>query len=273
MQFGLDISQHQLTFEELVNRARLAEEAGFDGAWVFDHFSPLYGDRSGPCLEAWTLLAALAAHTSLIRLGALVTGITYRHPSVLATEVVTVDHVSKGRIECGLGAAWHEAEHQSLGIPFPSTRERMERLEDGIEIFRRLTSGERVSYQGRHFSLNNAQYRPVPVQRPHPPIWIGANRPKMGLPLVGRQADVWHGWPGGYAEKWEVVRRAAEKAGRDPAQIRKSSSLSISEAWDEVRRNHEAHAANGVSYLVVEWPTEGRKRLDEFIEKVLPDLR
>ena len=273
MKFGLDISQHQLTFEEILKRARLAEEAAFDGAWVFDHFKPLYADPEGPCLEAWTLLAALAAHTSMIRLGTLVTGITYRHPSVLTTEIVTVDHVSGGRVECGLGAAWNESEHQSLGIPFPTAKERMERLEDGIEIFRRLTSGERVSYQGRHHSLDNAQYHPLPVQRPHPPIWVGANRPQLGLPLVGRQADVWHGWGGGYAEKWDVIRRSAEKAGRDPAQILKSSSLSISEPWDEVRSEYETHLANGVSYLIVEWPTEGRKRLEQFIDKVLPDLR
>jgi alkanesulfonate monooxygenase SsuD/methylene tetrahydromethanopterin reductase-like flavin-dependent oxidoreductase (luciferase family) len=273
MKFGLDVSQHQLTFDEILNRVQLAEEAGFDGAWVFDHFTALYGDPGGPCLEAWTLLGALAARTSRIRLGTLVTGITYRHPAILTAEIVTVDHVSGGRIECALGAAWNENEHRSLGIPFPSTKERMERLEDAVEIFRLLTSGERVSYQGRHHSLDQAQYRPLPVQRPHPPIWIGANRPQLGLPLVGRQADAWHGWGRGYVEKWEVVRRSAEKAGRDPEQIVRSSSLSISESWNVVRNTYEQHVANGVSYLVVEWPSEGRKRLDEFIETVLPDLR
>ncbi|MDP3984196.1 MAG: LLM class flavin-dependent oxidoreductase, partial [Acidimicrobiia bacterium] len=144
--------------------------------------------------------------------------------------------------------------------------------EDAIEIFRRLTTGERVSYEGRHFSLDQAQYRPMPLQRPHPPIWIGANRPQLGLPLVGRQADVWHGWGDGYAEKWDVVRRSAEKAGRDPEQIVRSSSLSISEPWPEVRKRFEQHVGNGVSYVVVEWPSEGRKRLEEFIDKVLPDL-
>lgn len=273
MKFGLDVSQHQLTFDEILNRTRLAEDAGFDGVWVFDHFTALYGDPGGPCLEAWTLLGALAAHTSRIRLGTLVTGITHRHPSVLTTEIVTVDHVSGGRVECGLGAAWNENEHRSLGIPFPSTKERMQRLEDAVEIFRLLTSGERVSFEGRHHSLDQAQYRPVPVQKPHPPIWIGASRPQLGLPLVGRQADVWHGWGSGYSEKWDVVRRAAEKAGRDPDRIIKSSSLSISEPWDEVRKSLETHVANGVSYLIVGWPSEGRTRLDEFIETVLPDLR
>ncbi|HEX2420935.1 MAG TPA: TIGR03560 family F420-dependent LLM class oxidoreductase [Acidimicrobiia bacterium] len=272
MKFGLDVAQHQLTFEEVLGRVRLAEEAGFDGAWVFDHFSALYGDRGGPCLEAWTLLGALAAHTSRIRLGPLVTGVTHRHPSVLTTEIVTVDHVSGGRVEAGLGAAWNQREHRSLGIAFPSAKERMQRLEETIEIFRLLTSGEQVSFQGRHHQLNDAQYRPLPVQRPHPPIWIGANGPQLGLPLVGRQADVWHGWGADYARKWDVVRQSAEKAGRDPETIVRSTSLSISEPWAEVRRSFDQYQKNGVSYVIVEWPTEGRSRLEEFINQVMPDL-
>ena len=272
MKFGLDVAQHQLTFQEILARVRLAEDAGFDAAWVFDHFSALYGDRDGPCLEAWTLLGALAAHTSRIRLGPLVTGVTHRHPSVLTTEIVTVDHVSGGRVEAGLGAAWDEREHRSLGIGFPSTKERMQRLEETIEVFRLLTSGEQVSYQGRHYQLDGAQYRPVPVQRPHPPIWIGANGPQLGLPLAGRQADVWHGWGEDYAGKWDVVRRAAEKAGRDPESIVRSTSLSISEPWAEVRRTFGQYQKNGVSYVIVEWPTEGQTRLEEFIDRVMPDL-
>ena len=109
MRLGLDVAQHHLEWDEVLKRVRFAEEAGFDGAWVFDHFKALYGGREGPCMEAWTLLAALAASTERIRLGALVTGVTYRHPSILATEAVTVDNVSGGRLEMSLGAAWMEA--------------------------------------------------------------------------------------------------------------------------------------------------------------------
>jgi alkanesulfonate monooxygenase SsuD/methylene tetrahydromethanopterin reductase-like flavin-dependent oxidoreductase (luciferase family) len=273
MRFGLDIAQHQLTFEEIVARARFAEEAGFEGAWIFDHFSALYADPAGPCLEAWTLLSALAAHTSTIRLGTLVTGITHRHPSVLATEVVTVDHVSGGRVECGLGAAWNTREHRALGIPFPSTKERMERLEDAIEMFRLLTTGEVVSYRGKHFNLDQARYRPRPIQRPHPPIWIGANGPQLGLPLAGRQADAWHGWEGGYDRKWDIVRRAAEKAGRDPEKILRSTSLSLSEPWDQVEAAFEEAVRHGVGYLIVGWPSEGKARLEAFVDKLMPEMR
>lgn len=272
MRFGLDVSQHQLTFTELLDRVRYAETAGFEGAWIFDHFTPLYGEPAGPCLEAWTLLSALAAATERIRLGALVTGITHRHPSVLTTEIVTVDHVSNGRLECGLGAAWNVDEHRSLGIPFPPTRERMERLEEAIEVVRLLTSGEKVSFSGRYYQLDQARYRPLPVQKPHPPIWIGANGMKRGLPLVGRQADAWHGWSRNYDEKWEVVRRAAEKAGRDPDGILRSSSLSLSVPWDDVRRDYERLQRSGVQYLVVGWPSEGRAHLEEFVDKVMPTL-
>ena len=272
MRFGLDVAQHQLTWDEILGRTRLAEEAGFEGAWVFDHFTALYADPDGPCLEGWTLLAALGAATERVRLGTLVTGMTHRHPSLLATEVVTVDHVSGGRVECAVGAAWNLDEHHELGFGFPAVRERAERLEEGVQVLRLLMSGERVSFEGRHFGLQDALYRPAPVQLPHPPIWIGASGRELMLPIVGRQADVWHTWGGRYAEKWDVVRRAAEAAGRDPEAIVRASSLSISEPWDEVRRAFDAHVASGVTYLVVDWPSEGRGRLEEFVERVMPTL-
>jgi F420-dependent oxidoreductase-like protein len=272
VRFGLDVSQHQLTWEEIVARARLAEDTGFDGLWVFDHFTALYGDPDGPCLEGWTLLAALAVATTRIRLGTLVTGMTHRHPSVLAAEVVTVDHVSGGRVECAVGAAWNAEEHEELGIDFPGARERVERLEEGVQILRLLMSGERVSFDGEHDRLRGARYRPRPVQRPHPPIWIGGEGRRLMLPVVGRRADVWHTNGNTFRDKWDVVRRSAEGAGRDPEAIVRASSLSISEPWDVVRRVFDERVASGISYLVVGWPTEGRGRLEEFVEQVMPEL-
>jgi F420-dependent oxidoreductase-like protein len=275
MRFGLDVSQHQLTWDEILSRVRFAEEAGFDGAWVFDHFTALYGDPDGPCLEGWTLLAALGAATSRIRLGTLVTGMTHRHPSVLATEVVTVDHVSGGRVECAIGAAWNVEEHTELGIPFPSVGERMERLEEGVQVLRLLMTGERASFDGKHFHLDGALFRPRPVQRPHPPVWLGGVGRRKLLPIAGRQADAWHGWadsPEEWTELSAIVDRAAEQAGRDPATILRASSLSISEPWDDVRRAFEWMRDAGIGYLVVEWPSEGKGRLDEFVEHVLPGL-
>lgn len=272
MRFGLDVAQHQLTWQELLARVRFADQAGFDGVWVFDHFTALYGDRDGPCLEGWTLLAALAASTERIRLGTLVTGMTHRPPAVLAAEAVTVDHVSGGRLELAVGAAWNEEEHRQLGITFPAVRERMERLEEGVQVLRLLMTEDHVSFRGRHLQLEDATYRPRPVQQPHPPIWIGASGRRYALPIVGRQADVWHSWGRDLSAKWDVVRRAAEEVGRDPGAIVRASSLSLSEPWDEVRRAFDRHVGDGVSYLVVDWPSEGRQRLESFVADVLPGL-
>jgi F420-dependent oxidoreductase-like protein len=275
MRLGLDVSQHQLDWPELLRRVRFGEDAGFDGAWVFDHFRPLYGDPNGPCMEAWTLLAALAASTERIRLGSLVTGVTYRHPSVLAAEAVTVDQVSGGRLELAIGAAWFEDEHRQLGIPFPRPRERTDRLEEAVQVMRLLMTRDGVSFDGRHYQLDGASYHPRPVQQPHPPIWIGGSGERRIIPIAGRYADAWHcfGSLQDLERKSAVLDRAAEVAGRDPASIIRASSLSLSEPWGEVRERVDAVAKLGFSYLVVSWPSEGQGRLEEFVAGVLPELR
>jgi F420-dependent oxidoreductase-like protein len=274
MRLGLDVAQHQLLWPELVDRVQFAESAGFDGAWIFDHFKPLYGNSNGPCMEAWTVLAGLAALTSRIRLGVLVTGITYRHPSILATEAVTVDQISNGRLEIGMGAAWHQPEHQALGIPFPTIKERAERLEEGVEVMRLLMTKDRATFKGRHYRLDDATYRPRPIQKPHPPIWIGAGGEQLMLPIVARQADAWHafGSEESMARKSQLLDQLAEKAGRDPKAILRSASLSLSRPWDQVRRRAAQLRAAGFAYLIAEWPSEGKRRLDEFVENVMPEL-
>jgi len=275
VRFGLDLSQHQLTWDEVVSRAHLAEEAGLDGVWTFDHFTALYGDPDGPSLEAWTLLAGLARETSRIRLGTMVTGMTHRHPAVLAAEVVTVDHLSGGRVECAVGAAWNGEEHRELGIPFPPVAERMDRLEEGVQVLRRLFTDDDVMFEGRHVRLEHATYRPRPVQRPHPPIWVGGTGRRRTLPIAGRHADVWHGWADDAAELSAmnaIIDGAAEEAGRDPGQILRASSLSISEPWGEVRSAFDWMVGERIGYLMIEWPSEGRNRLEEFLDQVLPTL-
>jgi len=271
MRLGLDIAQQRLEWDELVRRVQFAEQAGFDGMWGFDHFKPLYGEGPGPCFEGMATLAALAGVTSRIRLGLLVSGVTYRHPSVFATEAVTVDHASHGRLELAMGAAWFEQEHRELGIPFPPLRERIDRLEDAVQMVSLLMSGERVSFQGKHWTLDGAQVRPRPVQQPRPPLWIGASGERRMLPLVARHADAWHSF--GPVE--EMVRKSAlldhlaEEAGRDPASILRASSLSLSGDLDEVVRNLERWREAGFDYLVCGWPTEGQGRVEEFVERVM----
>ena len=270
MRFGIDVAQQRVEFEQLVDRALLAERLGFDGLWGFDHFVPMYGDGPGNCFEGMTTLAALAGRTSRIRLGLLVTGATYRHPSIFAAQAMTVDHASQGRLNIALGAAWYEPEHRQLGIDFPPVPDRFDRLEDTLEVMSRLFSGEVVSYQGRHANLDDARLLPVPVQRPHPPIWIGGSGRRRTLPLAAKWADVWHtyGSPEQLRTLSSHLDRLAEQAGRDPAAIVRASSLSLSEPWDEVRAAVEAMAAIGIGYLVCGWPGEGPDRVEQFMSEV-----
>ena len=272
MRFDIDVAQHQLSWPELLERVRWSENAGFEGAWVFDHFQPLYGDPKGPCLEGWTLLAALGAATDRIRLGTLVTGITYRHPSILATEVVTADHVSNGRVECAIGGSWYEPEHRRLGIDFPSDGERISRLEEAVQILRLLMTTDDASFEGRYYRLDHATYRPRPVQQPNPPIWIGGSGNRL-LRIAGRHADAWHGLgePSEFARKSRLLDAAAEAAGRDPSSIYRAASLSLSRPWEEVILQIDALKEAAASCLIVGWPSEGRPRLEEFVTGVLPE--
>ena len=267
MRFGLDVAQQRMPWDEVVSRVQFAEDLGFDGAWGFDHFQPMYGEGPGETFEGMTTLAALAGVTSRIRLGLLVTGVTYRHPSVFAAQALTIDHASHGRLELSLGAAWFDKEHIELGIPFPSTPERFDLLEDALEIVTRLFTGDVVSYDGRVVSLHDAQLRPLPVQQPHPPIWIGGSGPRRTLPLVARYADVWHAWgsPNSLREANERIDELATEAGRDPSSIMRASSLSLDDL-DTARKHAAKWRDAGYGYLVCGWPDAGRAQ----VERVRP---
>ena len=273
MRFGLDVAQQRLEWDQILGRAQLAESLGFDGVWLFDHFKPMYGEGPGPCFEAWTSMAAIAAATERVRIGTLVTGMTYRHPSVLASEAVTIDHVSGGRLELAIGAAWFEEEHRELGIPFPPTGPRITAFEEAVQVIKLLMTEDGATFDGTHYSLANATYHPRPVQRPHPPVWIGAHGDRM-LRITARHADVWHafGSPQQIGARSRDLDRLADAAGRDPASIERASNLSISEPMDEVKRTVDAFKDAGVNYLVVGWPGEGTERVEEFAGAFADDL-
>jgi alkanesulfonate monooxygenase SsuD/methylene tetrahydromethanopterin reductase-like flavin-dependent oxidoreductase (luciferase family) len=233
----------------------------------------MYGEGPGETFEGMTTLAALAGATSRIRLGLLVTGVTYRHPSVLAAQAVTVDHASHGRLELSLGAAWFDKEHHELGIPFPSTSSRFDLLEDALEIVQRLFTGDVVSYEGRVVSLRDAQLRPRPVQQPHPPIWIGGSGPRRTLPLVAKYADVWHafGTPNSLRATNARLDELAAEAGRDPHSIMRAGSLSLDDL--ETARKHASKWRDaGCGYLVCGWPAAGRSQVESFAREVMPAL-
>ena len=232
-----------MPWDEVVSRVQFAEELGFDGAWGFDHFQPMYGEGPGETFDGMTTLAALTGVTSRIRLGLLVAGVTYRHPSVFAAQALTIDHASHGRLELSLGAAWYDKEHIELDIPFPPTPARFDLLEDALEIVNRLFTGDVVSYDGRVVSLRDAQLRPLPVQQPHPPIWIGGSGPRRTLPLVARYADVWHTWgtPNSLRGTNERLDELATEAGRDPSSIMRAGSLSLDDL--DTARKHAGEVA------------------------------
>jgi len=273
MRFGLDVAQQRMSWDELVRRVRLAEDLGFDGMWGFDHLQPMYGEGPGETFEGMTTLAALAGVTTRIRLGLLVTGASYRHPSMLAMEANTIDHASHGRLELALGAAWFDKEHHELGIPFPSTAERFDLLGDTLEIVTRLCSGEVVSYEGRRVSLRDAQMRPLPVQRPHPPLWIGGAGPRRTLPLVARYADVWHSWgtPNALREANGRVNELATAVGRDPSSIMRASSLSLDDL-DAAARHTAKWVDAGYGYLVCGWPGAGESQVEAFARGTMAEL-
>jgi len=273
MRFGLDVAQQRMPWDEVVSRVQFAEQLGFDGAWGFDHFQPMYGEGPGEAFEGMTTLAALAGVTSRIRLGLLVAGVTYRHPSVFAAQAFTIDHASHGRLELSLGAAWFDKEHDELGIPFPPLRQRFDLLEDALEIVTRLATGEVVSYEGRCVSLRGARLGPPPVQQPHPPIWIGGNGPRRTLPLVAKYADAWHafGTPRSLQESYRRLDELAEAAGRDPASILRAGSMSLDDL--ETARKHAATWRDaGYGYVVCGWPSAGRGQVEEFARTVLPEF-
>lgn len=211
--------QESVTWEQWVALARAAEAAGLDGLFRSDHYLSVVGDWERGSLDAWTTLAALAAVTDTLRLGTLVSPATFRHPTVLAKSVVTVDHVSGGRIELGIGAGWHEPEHARLGFPFPPTGERMDALAEQLEVVHRSWGDEPFSFEGDHFRLVDADPRPKPVQRPHPPLIVGGHAGPRSAALAARWADEYNtvfATPQECRERRERVAAACEREGREP---------------------------------------------------------
>jgi F420-dependent oxidoreductase-like protein len=224
MRFGLKLSQ-TAPIAEYRAVWRIADDEGFDSVWNMDHFAALGSDPTGDIYEAWTLLAAMAEATSRVRIGCMVTGNTYRHPGVLAKTAVTVDHLSAGRLEFGLGAAWAENEHAMLGLEFGTIGERMDRLEEALQIIRSLWTEPRTTFDGRQYQVIDAIAEPKPVQQPYPPIWIGGSGRKRTLRLAAQYADVWNasgGSPEEIAELSAVLDQHCADVDRDPAEIRRT---------------------------------------------------
>lgn len=229
MRFGIKTAPMNTTWQAMLDVWKEADRIElFESAWNFDHFEPIFSDRSGPCLEGWQMLAAVAAHTSRIRIGCQVTGMPYRHPAVLANMAATTDIISDGRLIIGLGAGWNQEESDALGLVLPPLKERFDRFDEGIQVIVALLSQERASFDGQYFQLREAWCEPKPVQRPHPPIAIGGNGERRTLRAVARWAQHWNSTLGDVDEwkrKRDVLHAHCADAGRDPTEIECSVNI------------------------------------------------
>ena len=307
LRFGIQTGQQFAAWEEIVRIWQRAEALGYDTAWTYDHFVAVMMDPFDPCLEAWSCLAALAVHTRRIRIGALVTGNTYRHPAILAKIATTVDVISGGRLEFGIGAGWYEPEHQMFGLRFGSVRERCARLDEALTVLRALWQERQPTVAGSHYQLSAAIAEPKPVQRPHPPITIAGAGERRLLPIVARHADTWSsfGSPDVFRRKIEVLRGHCDAVQRDcdaiekqvlvPAAITDDLSAvapliqgyalyqGISEdearrwmllgAADDVCRQIDAFVAAGVTHFVLTLSPYNFDVFERFAADVLPRYR
>jgi F420-dependent oxidoreductase-like protein len=251
MRFGLQIPNFAqgdsptALFEGVLERATAAEETGYDSVWVMDHFYqlPAMGGPSEPMLDAYTLLGALAARTSRVRLGAMVTGVTYRNPAHLAKIVTSLDVISGGRAILGNGAARYDVEHEGLGFDFPPAGERLDRLEEALVICRAMFSDEAPTFDGRYYRIHQAKNVPPPVQPGGPTILVGGGGEKRTLHLVARYADMCNifGDAAEVAHKVDVLRAHCASVGRDPSEVTVSrlSTLVLTAGDDETQATKE----------------------------------
>ena len=258
LSFGIKTAPQHTTYESMLKVWEEAEEIpSIEHAWLFDHFAPIQGDVAGPCLEGWTMLAAFAAVTQRLRLGLMVTGNTYRHPAVLAKIAATVDVISKGRLDFGIGAGWNVYEHESMGIPLYKPGERIRHLDEACEIIKQLFTQPTVDFDGRYYQLSDARSEPKPVQRPYPPFVIGGGGEQLTLRVVAKHADIWN-YTGGsvdeFTHKVGVLRDHCAAVERDPKDIVLSYQHRVDiddlpASVSELQRYAEAGATHFVLYL------------------------
>ena len=229
MRLAFKTAPQDTNWDDMLEVWRAADDIElFESGWLFDHFYPIFSDPTGPCLEGWVTLTALAQATKRLRLGTLVTGVHYRHPAVLANMAATLDIVSGGRLEIGIGAGWNKEESGAYGISVGTPKERSDRFEEACEVIIGLLSDDTTSFSGTYYELTSARCNPKPVQRPHPPICIGGNGERRTLRTAARFAQHWN-FVGGtveeFAHKREVLHEHCANLGRDPEEILLSSHV------------------------------------------------
>jgi alkanesulfonate monooxygenase SsuD/methylene tetrahydromethanopterin reductase-like flavin-dependent oxidoreductase (luciferase family) len=284
LRFGIQNPQWQ-TWPEMVERWRRCEELGFDSLWIPDHLVPPFNPE-GPLLEAWSVLAGMAGITSRARLGVLVSCNTFRPPALLAKMAATLDQMSNGRLELGIGAGWFEPEHRMFGIPLPEKKELVDRFRESVEIVDLLlrSDGTPVSYDGTYHRLADAPFRPAPVQRPRPPLVLGAHGPRM-MRVVARYAETWStvGVVAELRPKLASLEAACAEVGRDPATIVRSvlyvpPQMPSERPWDSLAAFVDyvgRYRELGMTEFVFQPPQEPERfaLVERVAADVLPGLR
>ena len=278
--FGICTDQN-MDWPTTLERWQYFEQLGFDSLWNCDHF--VQPSRpGGPYFEAWTLLAALAARTERIRIGVLVSSNTFRHPALLAKEAMTVDHISNGRLDLGFGAGWYVPEHEMFGLEFPEPPELVGRFREAVEIVDSLLRQELTTYDGRYYRLKEAPMRPAPLQRPRPPLMLGAHGPRM-LRIVAEYGDAWNSF--GTLEELrrrnEILDEHCAAIGRDPKTISRSlygwAAIMPYDPWASVEAFHEVigiYREVGINEFIIDQPAPERfPILERIAAEAIPKLR
>jgi F420-dependent oxidoreductase-like protein len=236
MRFAIKTAPQHTTWDAMLDVFGAADEMPiFESGWTFDHFYPIFSDHTGPCLEGWIATTALAQATTRLRVGLMVTGNPYRHPAVLANMAATLDVISNGRLELGIGAGWNQQESDAYGLDLPPLKERFDRFDEALEVIHLLLTQTTSTFEGRHYQLRDAYCEPKPVQQPRIPITIGGSGEKRTLRAVARHAQHWNmagGTPEQFTQKLEVLRRHCDELGREPSEITTSTQLRLATAAD-----------------------------------------
>jgi F420-dependent oxidoreductase-like protein len=279
LRFGFKTAPQHTTYEDLLPVWQAADaQPDLEHAWLFDHFNPILGDVTGPCLEGYTLLAALAGQTERLRLGLMVAGNTYRNPAVAAHMAATIDVISKGRFDFGIGAGWNVYEHESMDLPLYAPGERIRRLGEACEITKRLFTEDAVTFEGRYYTLKEARCEPKPVQKPYPPFVIGGSGEQLTLRVTAQYADVWN-FAGGDVEtfkrKVSILHEHCAAIGRDPSEI--ELSLQFAMNYDDLAGSAEAlrpYVEAGATHLILNLRAPYPQGIvGRLVEEVIPRLR
>jgi F420-dependent oxidoreductase-like protein len=278
LSFGIKTAPQGTTYEAMKKVWLEADTVpSIEHAWLFDHFMPINGDITGPCLEGWSLLSAFAAQTNRLRIGLMVTGNTYRHPAILANIGATVDVISGGRLDFGIGAGWNETEHTSYGIPLYPPGERIRRFGEACEVIKRMWTETAPTFEGKYYQIHNAYCEPKPVQKPYPPFVIGGSGEKLTLRIVAQYADIWNCVGENvenFKQKSAILDTHCVAVGRDPQAIQRSVQLymnpdDLASSRKLVRDFIEAGATHVILNLRYPYPDRIVHRLDEEIVQPL----